>query len=65
MYLEQNAYPNEAVVFVTGVDWEVGDTIDIVQSGFGAIEHEIFNIISIIVAIADYDQITVGVSYKQ
>ena len=63
-YLEQNAYPLDTVIFVTGVDWEVGDTIAISPSGFRVSEHETFNITSINGTIADYDQVIAGISVQ-
>lgn len=59
-YLEQNAYPGDNVIFVSGVDWEVGDQIAIAPSGFAVDENEAFTIIAIEGVIADYDQIKEG-----
>lgn len=58
--LEQNAYPGSNIIFVTGVDWDIGDTIVISPSGFAGNESEVFNITNIIGKIANYDDIQSG-----
>ena len=56
-YLEQNTYPNDTIIFVTAVDWQVNDTIAIGASSFDPTEYEVFNIIDISGQCATYDQI--------
>ena len=55
-YLEQNTYPNDNIIFVTSVDWQVGDTIAIGISSFDPTEYEVFTIINISGQCATYDQ---------
>ena len=59
-YLEQNVRPGENVIFVTGVDWQVGDEIAIAPSGYNTTEYEVFTIASISGVIANYDQVQAG-----
>ena len=55
-WLEQNVYPGDTTIFVSGVDWEVGDEITISPSGFQASEHELFTITEVTSPTSNYDQ---------
>lgn len=61
-YLEQNIYPDDDVIFVSGVDWDVGDSIGIAPSGFATTEVERFKIKAIEGVVANYDQIKQGIT---
>jgi hypothetical protein len=60
--LEQNVYPGDSYIFVSQVDWAVGDEIAISPSGFKSSEHEVFVITEVTGAAADYDQVKAGQS---
>ena len=62
--LEQNAYPGDNIIFVEGVDWEVGDIIVVSPSGFNSTEFESFTIIAISGVIADFDQNQAGTTVE-
>ncbi|OMJ78805.1 hypothetical protein SteCoe_21333 [Stentor coeruleus] len=47
-YLEQNAYPDDTIIFVDTVDWEIGDDILISPSGFAPYEDEVFKITNLV-----------------
>jgi len=58
--LEQSVYPGSDIIFVTGVDWEVGDEIAISPSGYSQNEYEVFTITEISGKIAGYDELAAG-----
>ena len=55
-WLEHNVYPGDSSIFVSGVDWEVGDEISISPSGFKSSEHELFQITEVTSPTSNYDQ---------